>query len=133
MAWLCLQKGNQARCPKPVGGANRFWASLQFVRVHEQHTHTQILGHTDTHNAYEANKQANKQINKQESRFSFPVSLWKSLSHPNTDTHTHKHSLPHRKPSFVQVKKTGCLFIIPFISAGNGHVHERHLNKSRGA
>lgn len=45
LAWLCLQKGNQAWCPKPVSGANRIWANIRFVRVRAR-TDTRTLGHT---------------------------------------------------------------------------------------
>lgn len=66
LAWLCLQKGNQAWCPKPVSGANRIWANMRFVRV-SAHTDTRTLGHakartlTDTHKAHmmQTNKQTN--------------------------------------------------------------------------
>lgn len=52
LAWLCLQKGNQAWCPKPVSEANRIWANMRFVRVR---------AHTDTHKAHmmQTNKQTN--------------------------------------------------------------------------
>ena len=67
LAWLCLQKGNQAWRPKPVGGANRIWANMQFMhpraRTHK-HTNTRTFRHTQsqTHNAYDANKQTRFQV-----------------------------------------------------------------------
>lgn len=61
--------------------------------VNNTHTHTQILGHTDTHIMHM--RQTNKQINKQKSRFSFPVSLWKSLSHPQIHTCANTRSQNH--------------------------------------
>lgn len=72
------------------------------VRVHT-YTHTNTRTYRHTHRVKHIMHMM--QTNKHESRFSFPVSLCISISRPNTDTHTRKHSLPHRKLSFVLVKK----------------------------
>lgn len=93
LAWLCLQKGNQARCPKPVGGANRFWASLQFVHVREQHTHTNTRTYRHTHNAYEANKQTNKQTGIQIFFSRLSLEIPPPPKHRHTHTRTNTRSL----------------------------------------
>lgn len=71
LAWLCLQKDNQAWCPKRVSGASQIWANMQFVCLCA-HTHirwfycgdTHSYTHpvSQTHNAYDANKQTGIQI-----------------------------------------------------------------------
>lgn len=95
LAWLCLQKGNQAWCPKTVVGANRIWANMQFMHARASNTKTQILGKTDTQiptHTESKHIMHLMQTNKHQARFSFPVSLCTSLSHPKTDTHTRTHT-----------------------------------------
>lgn len=94
---------------------------MQFMRPHPNtHTRTRILGHTDaqsqTNNAYDGNKQTGVQV------FSCH-----SLYSPK---HRYRHTLPHRKLSFVLVKKQVAYSSFSSFQRGNGRVHERSLNKS---
>lgn len=90
LAWLCLQKGNQAWCPKPVGGANRNWANMQFMRPRaHKYTNTWTYTRSQTHNAYDANKQTRIQV------FFSCLSLYFPQSPKDRHTHTQSHTENH--------------------------------------
>lgn len=83
----------------------------------QTHTHTLILGHTGTHT--ESNTQCIwcKQTNMNPGFLFLPLFVFPSATQTQRRTHTNTRSLTE-KSSFVPAKKTGCLFISQFVSAG---------------
>lgn len=83
----------------------------------QTHTHTLILGHTGTHTKSNTQCIWCKQTNMNPGFLFLPLFVFPSATQTQRRTHTNTRSLTE-KSSFVPAKKTGCLFISQFISAG---------------
>lgn len=132
MAWLCLQKGNQAWCPKPVSGANRIWANMQFVHV-RANTNTKIRAHTNKHTLTHKMHmmQTNKQTNRDpdflcSSLFVNPTDRQKNLA---THARVRNARLPTEHHHLSGVKIQVAYSSLSSFQLGNGRAHERNLNK----